>query len=336
MKIQVVGLGHVGQSLIELVDEKEKLLKSRGLVLSVVSVSDSKGTAVDERGLSPREILRYKPLGWKGFDKFVRGFTALDAVREIESEVTVELTPSTLNGEPGLSNIKAALAAKKSVVTANKGPLVVAYKELARAAKENSVKLLFEATVGAHVPVFCLVESCFKADEVQRVRGILNATTNYVIGEMEKGKSFQEAINEAVRAGWAETNYSDDVDGVDSARKLVIIANALFSANASLKDVNVEGIRHVETLVKAARDDNRKVKLICEIARNMDKLEMTVSPKIVAPDDPLATVNEGNMAIKYSFKTSKEIFVSAQFLGPKQTAYAVLNDIVRIGEQSCC
>jgi homoserine dehydrogenase len=153
---------------------------------------------------------------------------------------------------------------------------------------------------------------------------------------MEKGKSFQEAITEAVNAGWAETNYSDDVDGIDSARKLVIIANALFSANAHLEDVKVEGIRHVETLMKSVRNDNRKVKLICEIAGNMEKLDMTVSPQIVAADDPLATVNEGNMAIKYSFKTSKEVFVSAQFLGPKQTAYAVLNDIVRIGEQSSC
>jgi homoserine dehydrogenase len=104
-------------------------------------------------------------------------------------------------------------------------------------AKESGVKLLHEATVGAHVPVFCLLESCFKADELQSVRGILNATTNYVIGEMEKGKGFQEAIDQAVKAGWAETNYSDDVDGIDSARKLVIMANALFRENATLKDV---------------------------------------------------------------------------------------------------
>jgi len=336
MKIQLVGLGHVGQSLIELIDEKKQLLKSQGLVLSIVSVSDSRGTAVDESGLSPTEILRHKPRGWKGFDKFVEGFNALEAVRNIECDVTVELTPSTPNGEPGLSNIKAALAAKKSVVTANKGPLVVAYSELAMIAKKNSVRLLYEATVGAHVPVFCMVESCFKADEVQSVRGILNATTNYVIGQMEKGKGFQEATAEAVKAGWAETNYCDDVDGIDSARKLVIIANALFKENASLKDVKIEGIRNAGALVKAAHRENMKVKLICEIARNEDKLEMTVSPKMVASDDPLATVKEGNMAIKYSFKTSKEIFVAAQFLGPKQTAYAVLNDIVKISAQSSC
>ncbi|MGD0978024.1 MAG: hypothetical protein ABR962_02660 [Candidatus Bathyarchaeia archaeon] len=336
MKIQLVGLGHVGQSLIELIDEKKELLNALGLDLRIVSVSDSRGTALDERGLSPTEILRYKTRGWKGFGEYVEGFGAIEAVRKIGCDVTVELTPSTLNGEPGLSNIKAALAKKKSVVTANKGPLVVAYSELIGIAKKNSVGLFYEATVGAHVPVFCMVESCFKADELQSVRGILNATTNFVIGEMQKGRSFQDAIDEAVRAGWAETNYSDDVDGIDSARKLVIIANALFGENASLKDVKIEGIRHVETLVKAARRENKKVKLICEIARNKDKLEMTVSPKMIPLDDALATVNERNMAIKYSFKTSKEIFVSAQFLGPKQTAYAVLNDIVRANAKSCC
>ena len=336
MKIQLIGLGHVGQSLIRLIKEKEDLLKSCGLDLHIVSVSDSKGTAVDNRGLCPPEILRYKTLGWKGFGKYVEGRNALDAIGNIESDVTVELTPSTPTGEPGLSNIKAALAAKKSVVTANKGPLVVAYRELVRMAKKNGVRLLYEATVGAHVPVFCLVESCFKADELQCVRGILNATTNFVIGEMEKGRGFQEAIDEAVKAGWAETDYSDDVDGIDSARKLVIMANALFGENVTLEDVKIEGIRHVEALVKEAREENRKVKLICEIARNKDKLEMTVSPKQIPSEDSLATVNRGNMALKYVFKTSREIFVSAQFLGPKQTAYAVLNDIVRVNTRSSC
>jgi homoserine dehydrogenase len=320
MRIQLIGLGNVGQSLLQLINEKKQLLKSLGLDLSIVSVSDSKGTAKDKRGLSPADVLRYKTLEWRGFRKYVKGYSALKAIGEIECDVTVELTPSTLNGEPGLPNIKAALTAKKNVVTANKGPLVVAYGQLMNMAKQSGVKLLHEATVGAHVPVFCLLESCFKVDELQSVRGILNATSNYVIGEMEKGKSFQEAIDQAVKAGWAETNYSDDVDGIDSARKLVIMANALFRENATLKDVKIQGIRHVEALVKGARRQNRKVKLICEIKRNKDKLEMTVSPTMVSPDDALTTVNEARMAIKYTFKTSKEIFVSAQFLGPKQTS----------------
>jgi len=336
MRIQIIGLGHVGQSLIELIYEKRDLLKSLNLDLQIVSVSDSKGTAMDKRGLTPSELLGYKTLEWKGFGKYVQGYDAPEAIRKIESDVLVELTPSTMNGEPGLSNIKAALAAKKHVVTANKGPLVIAYGELVKLAKENGVKLLYEATVGAHVPVFCLVESCFKADELQSVRGILNATTNFVIGEMQRGKSFQEAIDEAVKAGWAETDYSDDVDGIDAARKLVIMANTLFGEDARLKDVKIKGIRHIEALIKESRRKDKKFKLIGEIARSKGKLRMTVSPKEVLRDDALATVNEGNMAIKFTFKTSKEIFVSAQFLGPKQTAYAVLNDILRTNTKSTC
>jgi homoserine dehydrogenase len=336
MRIQLVGLGHVGLSLIQLIDEKKEMLKSLGLDPRLVSVSDSKGTAMDKRGLGSLEVLKYKTLGWKGFAKYVEGYRALDAIGEIESDVIVELTPSSLNGEPGFSNIMAALVAKKNVVTANKGPLVVAYRELVKMAKTNGVRLLYEATVGAHVPVSCLLESCFKTDELQCVRGILNATTNFVIGEMEKGKGFQEAIDKAVAAGWAETNYSDDVDGIDSARKLVIMANALFGENATLKDVKAEGIRHVEALVKAACEEKKRVKLICEITRDKGKLEMTVSPEQISSDDPLATMNQGNMAIRYTFKTSREVFVSAQFLGPLQTAYAVLNDIVRIYTKSNC
>lgn len=131
-------------------------------------------------------------------------------------------------------------------------------------------------------------------------------------------------------------NYSDDVDGIDAARKLVIMANALFGEDAKLDDVKIEGIRHIEPLMDEARRQNRKVKLVCEITRDQRKLAMSVSPQQVAPDDPLATVNQGDMAIRFTFKTSKEIFVSAQFLGPKQTAYAVLNDIVRTNKKPAC
>lgn len=336
MRIQLIGLGHVGKNLVELIDEKTELLKSRGLYIRMVSVSDSTGTIIDKEGLSPREILKYKPLKWQGCKKYVKDYSAQNAIRNVESDVVVELTPSTPSGQPGLSNIKTALTEKKNVVTANKGPLVVAYKELMKTAEENGVKLLHEATVGAHLPVFCLTESCFKIDETQSLKGILNATTNFIIGEMEKGKPYQEALDEAIRAGWSETDYSDDVDGIDAARKTVILANALFKENAKLKDVKIEGIRHIETLVKEAKRKNMKVKLVCEIKRDKNKLKMTVSPEQIAEDDPLVTVKQGNMGIAYTFKTSQEIFVSAQFLGPKQTAFAVLNDIAKLESKPCC
>jgi homoserine dehydrogenase len=336
MRVQIAGFGHVGCSLVQLIEEKKETLDSLGLDLRLVSISDSRGTALDNKGLEAAEVLRFKPIEWKGFPNYVKGYSALEAISNVDCDMTVELTPSTSDGEPGLANIRAALQAGKNVVTANKGPLVVAYSELTKRAAENRLDLLYEATVAAHLPVFCLKTSCFKADELVSLKGILNATTNYVLGEMEKGKSFHAALDEAVRAGWAETNCSDDVEGVDSARKLVIIANSLFGEQARLEDVEVEGIRGVQELMADSRTKNGRVKLLCNIKKKNAELELTVRPEIVPNTDPLATVNQGDMAIEFCFRTANRIFVSAQFLGPKQTAYAVLNDIIRIGKRAIC
>ena len=336
MKIQLIGLGNVGRSLIELIGEEETLLTARGYTIRIVAASDSQGSAIDKEGLNPEEILKFKKLGWKRFPKYRRGYDAARAVAEVESDVVVEMTPSTPDGEPGFSNIRAALEAGKHVVTSNKGPLVVAYKDLVNTAKAHKARFLYEATVAAHLPVFCLIESCFKADELQGIRGILSATTNYMIEQIEKGKTFKEALRKAIKDGWAETNYSDDVDGVDAARKTIILANALFNADAELADVQTKGIRNIENLIKEAQKHDAKVKLVCEIAETNRKLEMTVQPKEVSLDYPLATVKEGNMGIVFRFRTSRDIFVSAQFLGPKQTAFAVLNDLLRIETEEAC
>jgi homoserine dehydrogenase len=325
-----VGIGNVGKELCELIEDKRDLLNSLGINIFVVSVSDSKGTAVAQNGLKLKEVVNYKRRGWHDFSNYKSGYGALDAIRDIESDIVVELTPSTPNGEPGLSIIQAALKKRKHVVTSNKGPLVVAYKNLVKLAEENNVQLLYEATVAAHLPVFCMLDSCFKADKLLAVQAILNATTNFIIGEMETGKSFQKALNEAIEAGWAETNYSDDVDGIDTARKMVILANALFEVGAKLEDVKIEGIRNIETMIEEARISNKKVKLICEILKEKGKLKMSVAPKLVSLDDSFATVNHGNMAAKFTFETSLEVFVTAQFMSPKQTASAVLNDLTKI------
>ncbi|HML02614.1 MAG TPA: hypothetical protein VK487_04480 [Candidatus Bathyarchaeia archaeon] len=330
MKIQLVGLGNVGKELCELIEEKGELLNSLGTNIVVVSISDSKGTVVAENGLKLKEVVNYKRLGWQGFSKYKSGYGALDAIRDVESDVVVELTPSTPNGEPGLSLIEAALKRRKHVVTSNKGPLVVAYKNLVKLAEENNVKLLYEATVAAHLPVFCMLDSCFKADKLLAVRAILNATTNFIIGEMEAGKSFQKALNEAIGAGWAEAHYSDDVDGIDAARKVVILANALFEVDAKLEDVKIKGIQNIEAMIEEARGSNMKVKLIGEIVKEKCKLKMSVAPQLVSLDDLFATVSQGNMAAKFTFETSQEVFVTAQFRSPKQTAFAVLNDLTKV------
>lgn len=337
MRIQVVGFGNVGKGLIALIDEKKEILKSLGVSLKVVSVSDSRGTACEKRGLDLGDVLRRKENCWEKFKPYFEGYSALDAIRDLAADVVVELTPSTPSGEPGLSHIKTALWEEKSVVTANKGPLVVAFEDLMDLATRKRVRLLYEATVAAHLPVFCMIESCFRADRLVRVEGILNGTTNFIIGQMEKGRDFQTCLDHAIKEGWAETNYLDDVDGIDAARKTVILTNSYFKRGAKLEDVKIEGIRNVEEMIKKSKSQNRRVKLVCDISRGKTGVKMAVSPRFVESDDPFATVNGGDMGVKLFFETSQQIFVSAQFTGVKQTAYAVLNDIVKLASptQTC-
>jgi homoserine dehydrogenase len=330
MKIQVIGFGKVGKSLIALMKEMEESLELMEVPIDVVSISDSKGTAIDRDGLELDEVVTQTKRGLCDMSEYVPNYSAIECVKNLQSDVVVELTPSTLSGEPGLSHIKTALLMKKNVVTANKGPLAVAFKPLVQLAQKNGVKFLYEATVAAHLPVFCMVDSCFRTDELLSLKGILNATTNFVIGEMEKGRNFDDALKKAVKEGWTETEYGDDIDGIDAARKVVILANAFFKADAKLKDVTVHGIRDVDRVLKKARRLKRRVKLLCEITRKDNRLMLSVAPKILSQEDPLNNVTNGDMGLKFNFRKSKQIFVSAEFQGPEQTAQAVLNDIVKI------
>jgi homoserine dehydrogenase len=153
MKAQIIGFGNVAKNLLELMIEEEKNLKCLGIDLKIVSISDSKGTAIDENGLNLQTLLKKKKEDWQGYQNYRKGFGALEAINKVESEAIIELTPSTNDGEPGLSHITAALKRVKDVVTANKGPLVVAFDQLTELANSLNCKLLYEATVSAQLPV---------------------------------------------------------------------------------------------------------------------------------------------------------------------------------------
>ena len=333
MKLQVIGLGNVGKSLLQLMIKKDEVITLKGFDMEVVSLSDSNGTIIDDDGIDLRNILRYKNNNWLNYDRYLKGYSGLESIKDIKSDIVVELTPSTSNGEPGLSHIKESLILGKNVVTANKGPLVVAYNDLIKLAESNNAKLLFEATVGAHLPIFCLLRSCFCINQIINVKGILNSTTNFIISELEQGKTFKDALDKAILSGWAETNYSDDVDGIDAARKLIILSNFIFGKNSRLNDVRVMGIRNIESMINEAKNKRKKVKLICEIEYNSEKVMLSVSPQMISQEDPLSTVNQGDMGVNLTFKNLGEVFISVKYNSPLQTAYAVLNDIISI--QKC-
>jgi len=247
----LIGCGVVGQSFVRILIRREaELVKNYGFHPRVVAMVDREGAAINPKELDLEKMLSVKVE--KGTVAANREYgrlamSALDVIESVEAEAMVEATPTNIkDGEPGLSHIKTAFKTGKHVVTTNKGPLALALPALTELANYNKVYLKFSGTVGAGTPVLELAKKCLLGDRIVSIRGILNGTTNYILTEMdEKRITFQQALENAQKLGYAESDPSMDVDGIDAACKLVIMANWIMNKKVTLKDVGIQGIRNV-------------------------------------------------------------------------------------------
>ncbi len=336
VRLAIVGLGNVGRRLLELIDLKRALLASRyNLDLVVVGVADSRGGAVGVRGLKIDQILELKRAK-KGVGEYPRagrpGLTPLELVGATQADIVVELSLTNLkDGEPGLSVIRAALNRKEHVVTANKGPLVLAYQELAALAQSNGVRLLHSATVTGGLPTLNIGVRDLGVTLVNRFEGIVNSTTNYILERMGEGLSFDEALKHTQEVGMAEADASLDVDGWDAANKLVIIANAVLRQPATFKDVTVEGIRRVtQDDLRQAKERQQTIKLLALAELEGDTYHLSVRPTALDKKHPLAKIGPGMMAAIYRTDINGTIFATIEEHDPYPTAAAVLRDIVHV------
>ncbi len=331
MRITIVGFGVVGQSLARvLLLRHNDLVKSYGINPKVVAIVDKDGAAVNPKGLDLEKMLTVvKQKKSVAFDEIYghEGMSAIDVIEKNEAEVVVEVTPTNIKtGEPGLSHIKAALKSGKNVVTTNKGPLAIALPALTELAEYNKVFLRFSGTVGGGTPILDLAKRCLQGDRIISVRGILNGTTNYILTEMSgKDLSFQEALKNAQKLGYAEAEPSMDVDGFDAACKLVIIANWVMNKKATLKDVKIQGIRGVTTKdLKEAAKRNHALKLIGSI--NGD---LKVMPTEISRDDPLCVGGNLN-AVTFLSEFAGEETIIGRGAGGIETASSVIRDLIDI------
>lgn len=322
VRISLVGFGIVGHGVLEVVRRKRELLRNMGLDLRVVSVTDIKGTLFDGDGIDPSRLHGAKTL--EGIANL--GIIGKEAIQEIDSDLVVEVTPTNIvHGQPGLGHMEAALASGKHVVTSNKGPLVVSYGRLKKLAEDNGVMLKFEATVGGTMPLISLVERTLVGNAILGVRGIFNGTCNYILTRMaEEGIPYAHALSEAQDMGIAEADPSYDVEGVDTAGKVVILANSLFDMNIKYSDVDVTGITGVTPEALAlAKKRGYAIKLIGDVPA------LTVRPTLVPMDSPLAVAGTLNSAAIYT-DLSGTITVSGLGAGSIETASAILTDITSI------
>ena len=320
MKAALIGLGSVGRGVAEMIAQK-----NTGIILT--GIADSKSGRICNEGIDIAAVLETKrTTGFCG-DTAV---SANDVITNADYDVLIEVTPTNaLTGEPALGYIRAALLRKKHIVTSNKGPIALAYKELSALAKKNGVALRYEATVGGAIPIMHTLEDGLCGNEIVAVRGVLNGTCNYILTRMAaEGLTYEQALMEAREMGYAEADPTYDVKGIDAAIKLVILANTIWGNGTKLDDVDVTGIDLLTPdALRLAEDGDCTIRLIAEAIPA--KKILRVSPRLIAKDHPL--VVEGSLnAITLETDMAKEITLIGKGAGSVETASAIIGDILYI------
>jgi homoserine dehydrogenase len=341
VRLLLVGLGNVGRRFLELLVQKGATLRERfGLELLLVGAADSSGVAVDLAGLDPPAIVNLKLAG-RGVAELPGpgrpGVPALEMVRSTAADLLLEAAPANLqDGQPGLGCIAAALERGMHVVTADKAPLVLAFPRLQELSRAHGGQLRFSATVGGGLPAVNLGQRDLAAAEVQRLEGILNLTSNYILTRMaEDGMSYTEALSQAQAAGHAETDPRLDVEGWDAASKLVILAHSVLGYPATLSDVAVEGISGVTAAaLQEAAAAGKRIKPLAVAERQGRGYHLRVGPAARPAGHPLAVLGAEQMGIVYHTDINGVVSAAVVEETPLPTAAAMLRDVIAIYSQS--
>jgi len=266
----LIGMGTVNRGWLSILQDRREALAALGYQFLIVGVADSSGVAVKQEGFSIENLISLKPAGKKVRD--LEGFLPDTATPELltrmSADLVIESSPANLvDGEPGLSVVRSALSRGTAVVLANKTPLIFAFDELQSSSKKQGVGLAYSATVCGGLPVVNVLRRDLKLATVKRIRGIFNATSNFVLDELERGRSQAEAIREAQRLGAAEADPSHDLKGHDTANKLFIIMKSFTDFKGSINDIRTEGIQQITVDdLAAVRAQGEIIKLVAEAA----------------------------------------------------------------------
>ncbi|MBE3597031.1 MAG: homoserine dehydrogenase [Hydrogenibacillus sp.] len=310
--VGLFGLGTVGSGVVRLLEEhREELAEEIGhpLVIRkavVQNIAKERAVSVDPALLS----------------------TEAEAILDDpEIRVVIEVIGGI---EPARTYILEALKRGKHVVTANKDLMALHGAELIDVARAHGCDLFYEASVGGGIPIIRTLIDGFASDRITKIYGIINGTTNYILTQMSRrGRSFEEALREAQALGYAEADPSSDVDGLDAARKMVILATLGFHMPIGLEDVTTQGIRGLEARdIAFAEEFGYAVKLLGTALRENGHVEIGVFPTLVPKDHPLANVHDVFNAVFVYGEAVGETMFYGRGAGSLPTATAVVSDVV--------
>jgi homoserine dehydrogenase len=327
IQVALLGLGNVGQAFAHYVGTTGERNSPK---LTIRAVADSSSGLVLNSYEGADRVLTFKEQG-HSIREFARGASINDARAFITAlsnagiSVLIESLPTNIaTGQPALDLLRHALSLGLNVVTVDKGPLLHGFDALKQAARAGNSSFAYSGTTGVSIPA----ELC--GIRVFEIAGVLNGTTNYVLSEMqERGLAFDQALLKAQADGVAEPDPSLDIEGWDSAAKILILAKSLMQGRAELSDVSRTGINaDIETLIRTARKRGKVVRLVCRARESEDHVRLTVAPELVGSESRLFSVRgTSKLAI---FKTSSGEVPSASRSGRDAIAKTIMDDVISV------
>ena len=331
--LALLGFGNVGRALARLLQRKEAYLKNRaGITFHVTGIATGHhGAAVNPAGLDLDKAIQLSEAG-QSLSLLTSSpvLDSMDFIRKCRANVFFENSPvNHQTGQPAIDHLRLALELGMHAITANKGPVVYAYPQLADLAKSKGLKFYFESTVMDGAPIFSLFRSALPAAHLLGFRGILNSTTNLILTRMENGESFDDAVKYTQAAGLAETDPSGDVDGWDAAIKVAALVTVLMNIPFTPGQVDRTGIRGISAkMVENAKADGQRWKLVCSAERDGQNVRGRVAPELVTSASPLYSVGGASSIVEFKTDTLSSLSIVEGNPGPETTAYGLLADFI--------
>ncbi|MFZ0940485.1 MAG: homoserine dehydrogenase [Candidatus Sulfotelmatobacter sp.] len=325
-----LGFGNVNRTLVELLRNRESELRARhGISYRITGIASRRlGWLANPEGLDAHVA---QPPSAAISQKSAQTPSTIPAWLAVaQADVLFEATSLNVQtGQPAIDHIRAALTHGAHAITANKGPIVHAYRELRDLAAAQGKLFLFESTVMDGVPIFSFFDQ-LPAIHLRGFHGILNSTTNVILTEMENGRTFDEALKKAQSLGIAETDATHDIDGWDAAVKTAALITVLMDVPIKLEDINREGIRNLTAeAVQAAKKAGRPYKLICRAKKTEKGIEPTVHPEQIPLTDPMSQITGTSSYIYFETDIFPGLALTEENPGLYATAYGMLADFVR-------
>lgn len=329
-KLAFLGFGNVGKALARLLLDKRSELHDRyGIDFSVTGIATGRhGSAIDPEGIDLEAALALQD--YASLSRLSAPVDAFDFIRRCGADVLFENSPVNYDsGQPAADHLSLALDSGMHAITANKGPVVHAFRELTDLAESRGRKFFFESTVMDGAPIFSLFRETLPAARLLSLRGVLNSTTNMILTRMEQGESFEQAVAFCQQIGIAETDPSGDIDGWDASVKVAALVTVMMGVSLKPQQVDRQGIRAItKEQIELARSQGKRWKLVCSAHREGQQVSAHVAPEMVGPDSPMYGVNGTTSIVQFETDVLGLLSVVEADPGPHTTAYGLLADFL--------